>query len=138
MTGFGSVFPSHWRRVSPRMKAAIVAEGEGEMELPPDEFGDMILPRFREDAHSLHEVGFDLSVFHQLPIDEVGSPSHSIRVRQNGMAPARVALAAAKDVPNRDLVLDIRFKEAAAQVFAGATGEGKRSLPRSYRQRCLA
>jgi Ca-activated chloride channel family protein len=107
----------------PRMKAAVVAEGEGEMELPPSEFGDMILPRFREDAASLHEVGFDLSILHQLPIEEIGSPSHSIRVRQDG-----VALAPEKDVPNRDLVLDVRFKEAAAQVFAGPAGEGKRAF----------
>ena len=107
----------------PRMKAAVVAEGEGEMELPPSEFGDMILPRFREDAASLHEVGFDLSILHQLPIEEIGSPSHAIRVRQD-----RVALATEKDVPNRDLVLDVRFKETAVQVFAGASGEGKRAF----------
>ena len=111
-----------------QMKAAVVAEGEGEMELPPSQFGDMILPRFREDAASLHEVGFDLSVLHQLAVEEIGSPSHSIRVRQDGMAPARVALAPEKDVPNRDLVLDVRYKETAAQMFAGATGEGKRAF----------
>lgn len=112
----------------PRMRAAVIGEGEGEMELPPVEFGDMILPRFREDATSLHEVGFELSVLHQLTIDEIGSPSHSVRVRQDGAAPARVGLAPEKDIPNRDLVLDVRFKESAAQVLAGATGEGKRSF----------
>jgi len=111
-----------------RMKAAVVAEGEGEIELPPSEFGDMILPRFREDASSLHEVGFDLSLLHQVPVEEIGSPSHSIRVRQSGIAPARVALAPEKDVPNRDLVLDVRYTGTAAQIFAGATGEGKRAF----------
>ena len=111
-----------------QMKAAVVADGEGEIELPAGEFGDMILPRFRENASSLHEVGFDLSLLHQLPIEEIGSPSHSIRVRQDGLAPARVALAPARDVPNRDLVLDVRYKEIAAQMFAGAAGEGKRAF----------
>ena len=111
-----------------RMKAARVAEGEGEMELPADEFGDLILPRFREDPRSLHEVGFELSVLHQLPIAEIGSPSHSIRVRQDGSAPLRVALAPEKDVPNRDLVLDVAFKEAVAEVLAGEAGNGKRAF----------
>ncbi|HXN46040.1 MAG TPA: VIT and VWA domain-containing protein, partial [Bryobacteraceae bacterium] len=111
-----------------QMKAAVVAEGEGEIELPAGTFGDMILPRFREDAASLHEVGFDLSVLSQLPVEELGSPSHSIRVRQDGASPARVALAPAKDVPNRDLVLDVRYKTIAAQMFAGAAGDGKRAF----------
>ena len=111
-----------------QMKAAVVAEGEGEIELPADTFGDMILPRFREDAASLHEVGFDLSVLSRLPVEELGSPSHSIRMRQDGVAPARVALAQAKDVPNRDLVLDVRYKQIAAQMFAGAASEGKRAF----------
>ena len=109
-----------------RMKAARVAEGEGELELPADQFGDMLLPRFREDAGSLHEVGFDISVLHQLAIDEVGSPSHAIRVKQDGAAPAHVRLAAERDFPNRDLVLDVRFKEIAAQVLAGPSGDGAR------------
>jgi Ca-activated chloride channel family protein len=110
-----------------QMKAAVV-DGEGEIELPAAEFGDMILPRFREDASSLHEVGFDVEVLHEIPIDEIGSPSHGIRVKQNGAGGARVALGAGKDVPNRDLVLDVRFKEAGAQVLAGPSVEGKRSF----------
>ncbi|HEY1339684.1 MAG TPA: VIT domain-containing protein [Bryobacteraceae bacterium] len=100
----------------PRMKAAAV-DGEGEMELPK-EFGDVLLPRFRPDASGLHAVGFELSVLHGLPVDEIGSPSHGIRVKQEEAA-ARVALAAEQDVPNRDLVLDVRFREIAPQVMAG-------------------
>ena len=108
-----------------RMRAAVVA-GEGELELPADEFGDMILPRFREDAASLHEVGFDLEVLHGLPVDEIGSPSHAIRVKQNGSEPVHVGLSTEKDIPNRDLVLDVSFGENAAQVLAGPTGDGRR------------
>ncbi len=103
-------------------------DGEGEIELPAAEFGDMILPRFREDASSLHEVGFDVEVLHELPIDEIGSASHSIRVKQGATGAARVALGAGKDVPNRDLVLDVRFKESGTQVLAGPSVEGKRSF----------
>jgi Mg-chelatase subunit ChlD len=105
-----------------RMRAAEV-DGEAEMELPADEFGDVILPRYRKDGASLHEVGFDLAISSGLAIGEVGSPSHSIRVGQNG---ARVALARGKDVPNRDLVLDVRFSETAPQALAGPNEDGKR------------
>jgi Ca-activated chloride channel family protein len=108
-----------------KMRAAI-ADGEGELELPQDEFGDLILPRFVENASSLHEVGFDLSVSHRLSLAEIGSPSHSIRIRPG--EPSRVALAAEKDVPNRDLVLDVRYEENQSQVLAGPSGDGKRSF----------
>jgi Ca-activated chloride channel family protein len=107
-----------------RMRAAQV-QGEGEIELPSDEFGDVILPRYREDASRLHEIGFDLAISHTVPIDEIGSPSHSIRVRQNG---SRVALAGAKDVPNRDLVLDIRYSGTESQVLSGPGEDGKRDF----------
>ncbi len=109
-----------------RMKAARVADGEGELELPAAEFGDVILPRFRDDASNLHEAGFDLSVLHRLPIGEIGSPSHSIRV-QHGET-ARISLAPEKDIPNRDLVLDVRFMESSAQVLSGPTVDGKRNF----------
>jgi Ca-activated chloride channel homolog len=112
----------------PDLKVALISEGEAEMELPPDQFGDMLLPPFRKDAAALHEVGFDISVLQQHPISEVGSPSHSIRVKHDTAGPLRVLLAAEKDVPNRDLVLDVRFKEIAAQVLAGPTGEGVRTF----------
>jgi len=108
-----------------RAKSTAIAPGEGELELPTDEFGDVILPRFREDASALHQVGFDLSLVSQLELDEIGSPSHSVRVRQDGGRRARIALAAAKDIPNRDLVLDSHFKSVEPQVLAGRDPHGK-------------
>ncbi len=104
-------------------KAAVVSRGEGEMELPSSEFGDVILPRFREDASALHQIGFDLSVTSQQELDEIGSPSHPVRIKQNGGA-AQVALATGKDVPNRDLVLDGHFQTIAPQVLAGRGQDG--------------
>ncbi len=108
----------------PRAKAAITESGEGELELPAAEFGDVILPRFREDASALHQVGFELTMVSQLALDEVGSPSHAVRVKQNGGRSVRIALAAEKDVPNRDLVLDARFQSMAPQVLAGRDKSG--------------
>ena len=110
-----------------RMRAVDTGDG-GEIELPAGEFGDLILPRFREDASALHAVGFELSLLHHLPLEEIGSPSHAIKVRQDAAGPAQVTLAPAKDVPNRDLVLDVRFKESRIQVMSGSSGDGKRSF----------
>jgi Ca-activated chloride channel family protein len=107
-----------------RAKTSVTAPAEGEMELPADEFGDMILPGFREDASALHQVGFELSIVSQLELDEIGSPSHAVRVKQDGGRSARIALAAEKDVPNRDLVLDTRFKSVEPQVLAGRDKNG--------------
>jgi Ca-activated chloride channel family protein len=121
-------YHSKMRASAAGAKGEMDGEMDGEMELPAGEFGDLILPRFRQDTASLHEVGFELSLPHHLPLDEIGSPSHSIKVKQDAAGPARVALAPAKDVPNRDLVLDVRFKGNEVQVLAGSNGNGKRSF----------
>lgn len=108
-----------------RARAAIAEPGEGEMELPSDEFGDVILPRFRADASALHQVGFEVSIVSQLGLDEIGSPTHAVRVRQDGGTLARVSLAAENDIPNRDLVLDAHFRSMEPQVLAGRGRDGK-------------
>ncbi len=108
-----------------RARAAEVRPGVGEIELPADEFGDVILPQFAEDAGALHQVGFDLTVAMPRPIVETGSPSHAVRAV--GLAPnrSRVSLATARDVPNRDLVLDVRTGAAEAGVVQGTSRDGK-------------
>ena len=45
-----------------RARSIEVEPGVGELELPEDEFGDVILPRYYADARGLHEVGFDLAL----------------------------------------------------------------------------
>ena len=107
-----------------RARTAVV-DGEGEMELPADQFGDLILPRFREDADALHQVGFELSVESALEIDQMGSPSHSVMVKRQEGARNCVTLAAEKDIPNRDLVLDAHYRQIAPQVLAGSAKDGK-------------
>lgn len=105
--------PSYHRRMS-----VAEVDGEHELGLPADDFGDLILPRWRNDARPLHAVGFDLAV----PEGEIASPSHPIRV-----AGDHVSLAIARDVPNRDLVLDVRARETKPIVLAGQDSKGKRS-----------
>ena len=45
-----------------KARVAMISPGEAEMELPTAEFGDLILPRFRDDATALHQIGFELSL----------------------------------------------------------------------------
>jgi hypothetical protein len=59
----------------PRARTAVAENGEGEMELPGDEFGDVSLPRFRQDPSALHQVGFEISIVSRLEVHEIGSPS---------------------------------------------------------------
>ncbi len=108
-----------------RAKSMGVDDGTGEIELPEDEFGDLILPQFKTDATILHQVGFDLSVTMPQPIQEIGSPSHAVRFRSKGAQEARVSLAQAHDVPNRDLVLDVRTSQCLSGVLAGVGKDGK-------------
>jgi hypothetical protein len=108
-----------------RAKTAVLSPGEGEMELPSDQFGDVILPGFRRDASALHQVGFELAMDSRLELDEIASPSHPVRVKQDGSLHAQVALATGHDVPNRDLVLDGHFKSIEPQILSGRDREGK-------------
>lgn len=109
-----------------RARMAEVAPGAGEIELPGDEFGDLVLPPFVSDASALHEVGFDLAVSVGHPILETSSPSHPIRVLGQGPGKSRVSLATAKDLPDRDLVLDVRTGESLAGVVGGEAADGRR------------
>ena len=102
-----------------------VADGEGEMELPDDDFGDVILPRWIKDATSLHRVGFRLSVAAPGGVTEIASPSHPLRVVNRAGTDVEVFLGTEADVPNRDLVLDVRYAETSPWTFAGTDTEGK-------------
>jgi Ca-activated chloride channel family protein len=95
-----------------------------EVELPADEFGDLLLPQFRDCREGLHEVGFDLSVDAPGGDLEVASPSHNIRVGMKS-GRGRVSTAAADGVPNRDLVLDVRAGRPERRVLAGPCSDGR-------------
>ena len=106
-------------------RMAEVRPGYGEIELPEDEFGDLILPQFASDASSLHEVGFDLTVTMPGPISEISSPSHPLRTISRSPSHSRLSLATAKDVPDRDLVIDVRSGDVKGTVLTGTDSQGK-------------
>lgn len=100
-------------------------DGEGEIALPEDIFGDVILPRWRQDGKDLHRVGFDLSVALPMEHVEIASPSHPVSARLQSPSSARVVLATEADVPDRDLVLDVRCDLAVPRAFSGMDLSGK-------------
>jgi hypothetical protein len=91
--------------------------GLGEIELPESEFGDLMLPKFRQDATDLHAVGFSLELQTGDDIKEVASPSHTIRVERDRDQIRRVSLARNSEFPDRDVVLDIRRADVKATVL---------------------
>ena len=102
-----------------------IAPGRFEMELPREEFDDLILPQFAANAKDLHQVGFCLDVEMAGLIEEVSSPSHAVRVQMLTGEKGRVLLSREGDIPNRDLVLDVKYKAAGARVFGGVDAGGK-------------
>lgn len=94
------------------------APGQGELELP-ESFDDLILPTWMKDASNLHRIGFDLNVSFPQGVAEIGSPSHAIKVANGSEGHHRVSLAPASEVPNRDLVLDVRTERKKPEVIGG-------------------
>jgi len=108
-----------------KARVAEVKPGVGEIELPEDEFGDLILPQFAADPSALHQVGFDLSVWMAQKTAEIGSPSHALRVLQEDGLPSRVFLATEREAPSRDLVLDVRTEGKLPTLVSGLDNTGK-------------
>lgn len=101
-----------------------VSAGRLELELPADEFGDLILPPFERDGGQLHRVGFCLDVQVESGIQEIASPSHGLRVQFSDCHGSQVSLSRESDLPDRDLVLDVRTKTAGPWAMGGLAGEG--------------
>ncbi|MCL4692127.1 MAG: VWA domain-containing protein [Candidatus Hydrogenedentes bacterium] len=107
----------------PKARMVETQPGTGEIELP-EEFGDVILPAWTAEMEGLHHVSFDLEIPMMSSL-EVSSPSHPISVRRLNGESDRVTLATEGDVPNRDLVLDVRTETSEAMSFAGTDGGGR-------------
>lgn len=108
-----------------RARMMEVAPGVGEVELPEDEFGDVLLPRYRKDASGLHAVGFHLRVDSGQKLKEIASPSHNIRVRLED-AGAQVELSKEGDLPDRDLVLEVKRAVPSTEVLSGEASDGRK------------
>jgi Ca-activated chloride channel family protein len=92
-------------------KARVSATPDGgQIELPEDVFGDLILPEWKTDSTGLHEVYLDLRIDVGNNIGNVSSPSHKIVFTTGTEGDARVNLEQGADLPNRDIVLDVDYE----------------------------
>lgn len=108
----------------PRAATGVTEEGEGEINLPESVFGDVLLPRWQESGKDLHRIGFNITV--QLPDKEaeLSSPSHAVSVRLKDTS-AQVKLALEADLPDRDLVLEVKHPMSKPLVLCGTDAAGK-------------
>ncbi|MBD3350680.1 MAG: VWA domain-containing protein [Candidatus Lokiarchaeota archaeon] len=103
-------------------------DGQGEIELPEDKFGDVILPTFMKDSDNLHKIGFNLNVHLQKDNLQIASPSHNVTTKHIKENTTKVSLSVENDVPNRDLVLDVHTKDPILQVAQGVDLTGQTSF----------
>ena len=104
------------------------SEGQGEIELPEDKFGDVILPPFMKDSKNLHKIGFNLNVGFPQDSIEIASPSHNIQTKNVNDSLSKVSLSIQEDIPNRDLVLDVHSKKSEIQIHQGIDKTGETSF----------
>ncbi len=99
--------PSYHRNA----RVSEIDAGAGEIELPEDQFGDVFLPIYRKDPPYLHSIAFNVSIEMKGEIFlEVSSPSHPLRVKKVNSNITSVSLSTEKEIPNRDLVIDVKTK----------------------------
>lgn len=106
-------------------KCVLTRPGKGEIELPEDVFGDMVLPTWTEDSRGLHRIGFELNIPIPQGIREISSPSHPVRIQTRSETESVVSLSTEGDVPNRDLVLDVNYQESCKSILAGTDDKGQ-------------
>ena len=109
-------------------KMVELADGQGEIELPEEKFGDIILPAFMKDSNNLHKIGFNLNISYPQDSIEIASPSHTIQTRSISSSLSKVSLSIQNDIPNRDLVIDVHSKKPEAQFHQGEDITGQTSF----------
>lgn len=109
-------------------RAVAIDQETGEMELPDDKFGDVILPVWRSDTHNLHQVGFNLEVEIPCTVKEICSPSHALRAKFMENGRYVISLAAEKDLPDRDLILQIKNQGYELLTSAESKADGRLSF----------
>lgn len=108
-----------------RAKISTLNAVTGEMELPADEFGDVMLPTWKQDAKDLHHVGFNLVLSCPHSVAEVSSPSHRVRIVNQTHGQVQAMLANDADVPDRDLILDVKHSAQEPMTFGGRGEDGR-------------
>lgn len=101
-----------------QMRASLNAPNVGIVELPEHVTRGAFLPPFHRDASGLHTIGFDLKIEPAQGVTEIASPSHALRLILNDSAGIGAWLSLDRDIPNRDLVLDVKCDWGAGRAWS--------------------
>jgi Ca-activated chloride channel family protein len=101
-----------------QMRVSLDGPGIGTIELPEHVAHGVFLPPLHADASDLHRIGFELQVEPADGIGEIASPSHAVCLVLNNPAAIGVKLSRDRDVPNRDLVLDVKHDLGTGRAWS--------------------
>lgn len=109
-----------------KMRVSLDGPGIGTIELPDDVAGGAFTPPFHADATELHKIGFDLQIEPASGVREIASPSHAVRMLLDAGDKVGVKLSPDRDIPNRDLVLDVKRDFGVGQAWTDGPCNGRK------------
>ncbi len=110
----------------PHMRVSSDFRGVGNIDLPDQVAGGVFQPPFHEDASELHSIGFDLRVEPSPGVQEIASPSHALRLAFDGHGGVNARLCPDRDVPDRDLILDVKQPSSTGRAWSDRSCDGRK------------
>ncbi|MBD2124197.1 VIT domain-containing protein [Trichocoleus sp. FACHB-262] len=110
--------------VGPRYIPGNAIDNSGDTDVVPDA-SRITPPVLKPGTRSGHDIGVAVEIDAGVPVQEVRSPSHKLRVEPAGNT-TKVQLVAEDKIPNKDLILRYRVagKETQATVLTQADAKG--------------
>ncbi|MEH2355678.1 VIT domain-containing protein [Nostoc sp.] len=110
--------------VGPRYIPGTPIDGSGDTDQVPDA-SRITPPVVLEGMRSRHNINVTVEIDAGLPISEVRSPSHQLKIEHSGQI-VRIQLAGEDTIPNKDLILryQVSGKETQSTVLSQADDRG--------------
>ncbi|MDM9583027.1 VIT domain-containing protein [Nostoc sp. GT001] len=110
--------------VGPRYIPGTPIDGSGDTDQVPDA-SRITPPVVLEGTRSRHNINVTVEIDAGLPISEVRSPSHQLKIEHSGQI-VRIQLAGEDTIPNKDLILryQVSGKETQSTVLSQADDRG--------------
>jgi len=110
--------------VGPRYIPGTSIDGSGDTDQVPDA-SRITPPLVPEGMRSRHNINVTIEIDAGLPISEVRSPSHQLRIEHSGQI-VRIQLAGEDTIPNKDLILryQISGKETQSTILTQVDDRG--------------
>lgn len=110
--------------VGPRYIPGTPIDGSGDTDQVPDA-SRITPPVVPEGMRSRHDINVTVEIDAGLPISQVRSPSHQLKIEHSGQI-VRIQLAGEDTIPNKDLILryEISGKETQSTILTQADDRG--------------